>query len=337
MQGLRFRTEIGLKEYDNMTKETNQVIKIHRERLIPILSSLQQNEESRINFVKSLLLKYMRTNTIVGNMFVDKTEIMSNLGVNINSDSDIQTFISEATYKVHTPVKSTALIKNSEPIRDTFTPVEFLPYKPKNQKYIYIYIYSVLIFSSSGDQSIKVPMEAQRDESGSLVIEMKEGLFFKNRQKIPPSPQSNDEFSVESITPEHFRAEDEEMKSPNKLDMAFEISYKDEELEEEEFIMVDESNPLKADEMLLNSSFVSLFDNKTLTLEEKAKIIEILHLPIGRNIMSDMLSNITQHVQLYNYDSFRIFGELVNYLLTCIYYVSIICIYFYSHCTRKGL
>jgi len=67
--------------------------------------------------------------------------------------------------------------------------------------------------------------------------------------------------------------------------------------------------------IILEQSIIDLTDGKVLSLEEKATAIEQLHKPSGKEVFAEVLSNIT-HPTTLPPESFKIFGELVNYLLT---------------------
>jgi len=67
--------------------------------------------------------------------------------------------------------------------------------------------------------------------------------------------------------------------------------------------------------VILKQAVFKLINGKVLSLAEKAMVIEQLHKPLGKHIFVNILIKIPYYTMM-PYDSFKVFGELINYLLS---------------------
>jgi hypothetical protein len=55
------------------------LIEEYEKKIVPAMDSIQQNEESRINFTKSLFAKFLRNTQNIAKFYLDKTEVRNRL------------------------------------------------------------------------------------------------------------------------------------------------------------------------------------------------------------------------------------------------------------------
>ena len=92
---IKYRAENECQEYRRELSVLNLMLSKHQDDFKPILSRIQQGEESRINFLKYNFEKLMKFFKVHGQGLLDTTEEMQLQVKMINSETDIRIFIDE--------------------------------------------------------------------------------------------------------------------------------------------------------------------------------------------------------------------------------------------------
>ncbi|CDW76802.1 tbc domain-containing protein [Stylonychia lemnae] len=92
---VKYKAELASQEYKKEVEYVNLQLSKFGVEYKPMLSKLQQGEESRINFLKYSFEKFLKHQSLLGKIVLDKsTEIQSSVQM-INSETDLKIFIDE--------------------------------------------------------------------------------------------------------------------------------------------------------------------------------------------------------------------------------------------------
>eukprot|EP00347_Sterkiella_histriomuscorum_P007183 403349944 len=96
---VKYKTELASQDYKREVEYVNQQLSRFDSEYKPLLQKLQQNEESRINFLKYGFEKFLKHQTSIGSHLKDKSQDIQSSVSMINSETDLKIFIDE--YKTY--------------------------------------------------------------------------------------------------------------------------------------------------------------------------------------------------------------------------------------------
>jgi len=112
----------NLKKYKMDVEETNSMITEKFEEYSILLENMVKSDQGRIDFIRGLINESLKYTTKMANVFVDKSQMITNVTNYINGENDMKLYINSA----HKPG-----------LNPLFVPLEFTVYVPKYCFFLY--------------------------------------------------------------------------------------------------------------------------------------------------------------------------------------------------------
>ena len=103
-------------------EETNSMITEKFEEYSILLENMVKSDQGRIDFIRGLINESLKYTTKMANVFVDKSQMITNVTNYINGENDMKLYINSA----HKPG-----------LNPLFVPLEFTVYVPKYCFFLY--------------------------------------------------------------------------------------------------------------------------------------------------------------------------------------------------------